>query len=360
MKAHRILIAVLTLSWLSPAFAESFTEQFEKMTDQEKEVFYKQAGKERGEQFVKDYKKIFSAPINFWGKVVDEKGNPIADAEVKFKVMDNLGSYDSPPSPEFKAVSNEKGLFSLTGKKGGELFVAVSKEGYYQVRDKSVGWIAYESWGDDVPPPDYFPTPKNPAIFILKKKGEVATLVRLYHLRYSMPKDGTAVEINLETGKMAAAGQGDIKVEFSSDAPPLAAEMKKLPLHKLPRYGWRWRFSAPGGGFAPWNDRLDFKAPADGYQETVEISMSKDAQQWGTDGKRQSFVKTKSGKYARIEFGLFTSHEGGGFIIEGHYNPAGSRNLESDPGKLIDPKRIVKVGLEKAIEEVKAKASSKP
>ena len=84
--------------------------------------------------------------------------------------------------------------------------------------------------------------------------------------------------------------------------------------------------------------------------------MLKDAQQWRSSDRRELFVKTKSGKYARLEFRLDTFNETSAFHNDGYLNPSGSRNLESDPQELIDPKRIAKVGLEKAIEEVKAKS----
>ena len=67
-------------------------------------------------------------PINFFGKVVDENGQPVADAVVKF-IWNDISTNGS---SESQTVSESSGLFSLRDKRGKCLDVYVSKDEYYR------------------------------------------------------------------------------------------------------------------------------------------------------------------------------------------------------------------------------------
>src|SRR2546426_516510 len=71
-------------------------------------------------------RKAWVTPISFYGKVVDEKGSPVADANVKFVVSD----LSAEGTTEHAAKSDAKGLFTFMGK-GKGVSVYVSKDGYY-------------------------------------------------------------------------------------------------------------------------------------------------------------------------------------------------------------------------------------
>ncbi len=266
--------------------------------------------------------KMYTAPIDFWGKVIDEKGNPISKAKIEYNVADKP-LFDT-SGIKIDGESDEYGKFSLTNEKGSFLQVFVSKDGYYGKTGISTHTLRYGLRGR---PGIKLPTPENPTIFVLRKRGEGAALIRIPYQSHRISKDGTPFEIKLKTGQKAFLGQGDLKVEY------WALSEKDSTKH----FDWRCRISVAGGGVTPWKgqEEFDFKAPSDGYQTFDEISMPKTTECWLNDVTRKYFVKTANNKYASIEFGIIAANEPF-FVIKGYYNPSGSRNLEFDPEKLIN------------------------
>lgn len=318
------------------------------LTDKDREELDKTVGKGRINQFLKGYHKAFSAPINFWGKVVDEKGHEIANAKVMMRPTTGLDNWDESSKIEYLATSDQSGLFSLLGKNGATLFVAVSKNGY-QRTEKSAKTFTFGSADDWVP--TGLPTVEKPAVFVLRKKGEAGILIWLRDLRYPLAKDGKPEEVNLQTGAVSAANEGDLKIEFWSEAPTREEEHQML-LKKvqIPNYNWKCRVTILGGGFAS-RGEFDFEAPEQGYEETLTIAMTKDAGKWRDRQERQLFFKTKGGTYGRMKLNLYAVPEGNIIYVKGYYNPLNSRNLESDSKKLIDSKEVERLGLVKAVEE---------
>ena len=76
------------------------------------------------------FRSFFKTPISFYGKVIDEKGNPIEGADVKFSAHDQTNP--SIQSSHYSCTSDKDGLFSVTGIHGAGLYVEVSKRGYYK------------------------------------------------------------------------------------------------------------------------------------------------------------------------------------------------------------------------------------
>ncbi len=284
----------------------------------------------------KAWEEATSAPIDFWGKVVDENGKPVVTAHVIFKISDNPDSYS--PKQTFETLSDENGLFSLTGKKGGILFVSVGKEGYSLLKEPIQGNFLYFFKGK--PGYNSLPVPENPALYVLRKKGKGAALARM-NLRRNFPTSGKPVEIGFRPHQV------DLKIEYRA----LSEKDEKK------RFDWQCRISTPKGGLAPWKgwQEFDFEAPETGYKSLDEINLSKNAERWTDSATRKFFLKTTDGKYACLEFRVYVGNEPF-FVIEAYYNPSGSRNLEYDPAKEINSQRVSEIGLEKAIEGVQLRA----
>ncbi|HEV2208588.1 MAG TPA: carboxypeptidase-like regulatory domain-containing protein [Verrucomicrobiae bacterium] len=100
-------------------------------------------------------------PIDFYGKAVDEKGEPLSGANVRFGCLVF-------PENHFmtNAVTDAQGLFSLTGVTGAVLNVRVSKEGYEVVPGTNQNSFAYSSPTGA----GFYPDPNNPVTFYLRKK----------------------------------------------------------------------------------------------------------------------------------------------------------------------------------------------
>lgn len=264
----------------------------------------------------------YATPITFYGKVVDEVGNPVPAAKIKLGAADNPagdGSYHY-------QTSDRAGRFELHGARGLGVAVWVSKEGYYTTeaaRGRNFVYGGVRGANDPVNP-----TPDNPAIFVLKKMGEAAPLVYVARKSLKMPKDGTPVEIDLSTGRVAAAGTGHLRVEVWT-------ANQGMDSNKSEPYEWEVRVSVPGGGLVERVGEYTFEAPETGYAPAFETGMQKNAERWRDGFQKEFFAKLGNGQFARFYLRLLTS--GDHFVaLESYLNPTpGSRNLEFDPAKAI-------------------------
>jgi hypothetical protein len=253
-------------------------------------------------------------PIQFYGKVVDEAGNGVSDAEVQISFNDHLGAGNS----KSQAFTDANGLFSASGH-GLGLAVSVSKEGYYHLPQSNGSFGYAKGAGGQTP----HSNPNDPALFVLRKMRNPVSLIHIADKDTKLPKNGAPIELSLTTGKLAPTGQGDIEVEaWIIDGDSNANSNRP--------YDWRCRISVPGGGLIQRTGQFDFEAPETGYQPADEIEMPATlGAAWRSQASRDYFVKLASGQFARVEF---TMTAGGQhfFTITSYLNPTvGDRNLES-------------------------------
>jgi hypothetical protein len=260
----------------------------------------------------------FSARIDFYGKVVDQFGVPVPDVEVIYNastsVMDTGGDNS-------KTRGDGTGNIRIIGLKGANLYVRVSKQGYYHT-SKSLGTFRYGTPTGEYPAP----TKDNPFVFVLQKMGQTEPLIQISSRSYRLLKNGTAVGVDLATGQTSL--QGDIQIE---------AWTNDQAKNDRGRYDWKCRISVPGGGLVEQTEQFAFEAPVDGYRPSDEIVMSQNAERWQPQAEKQYFLKLADGSYARIQFKMIA--QGNHFFrVESYLNPTpGSRNLEYDPAKRIKP-----------------------
>jgi hypothetical protein len=274
--------------------------------------------RETSPEAVKRFMGAYLASISFYGKVVDERGNPIEGAVAKLVAVDRPFS----DGTSYEKTSDAQGLFSITGIHGAGLVVSVTKAGYYRT-DQSTGSVSYGK----LPTSDEraIPKPEAPAIFVLRKMGESVPLVHLESKGVRIVEDGTPVEVDLATGAQNRGGSETVRVEVWSDNPTYGAQGP---------YGWKARVSVPGGGLIERTGEFDFEAPADGYVPTFETSMAQNAERWRNGFERQFFARLSDGHFARFTINLKTG--GLFFTLESFLNPTpGNRNLEFDPQKAV-------------------------
>lgn len=266
----------------------------------------------------KDPKWEWKRPIDFYGKVVDEKDQPVPGAEIEFGWTDLSDDGHS----ERRTTSDGQGLFSLNGVNGKHLGIHITKEGYYTSFQRNRFDFEY---ADPAETHYHKPDPSNPVLFRLVKKREPAELVRR-DKDYGVPKDGTPIQIDIRKGKKIPAGQGDLQIECWTE------DQRKDGMN---RYNWRCRISVPGGGLVQTTKEFDVEAPENGYKPADEILMTTDlGKDWKDNVRKKYFLKLRDGNFARIDFKMFPF--GDHFCsIESYLNPTGSRNLEYDPAKEI-------------------------
>jgi hypothetical protein len=253
-------------------------------------------------------------PIEFYGKVLDENSNAIAGASIRFQWADRTENVAANTST---TESDAGGLFSLHGKLGRSLEVWVSKEGYYASHGGYKG-VLY-SLGNDI----YSPDPQNPVIFNLRKKGAPESLIHiagigLHTMRdFLLAADGKPTEVSLHDGRLAPAGQGDLKVEFQAGP----------PLDNFPsRISWQCQVTIPGGGLVQTDEEFPFLAPENGYQEFDQCNVG--ATNWTETLDKQYYVKLRDGNFGRVKLRVIGVPNRAFFRMESFLNPSGSRNLE--------------------------------
>ncbi|MGA7213266.1 MAG: carboxypeptidase-like regulatory domain-containing protein [Terrimicrobiaceae bacterium] len=276
------------------------------------------------EQNVRD---MANTPIDFFGKVVDEEGNPIEGASTFYIV----GTFSFEGSPTLEGSKTDgAGLFSITEKRGPTLSVWVQHAGYYNT---GTAKQRFEYARKDHAPGKGPPLPprssNDPTVFVLKKKGIAEPLVHHQRIKTKLPMNATPVTINARLGQAGGGGNEVISIAMKSNG-------DRLPLNTFQPFDWSVTIEAPGGGIVERSDALNFEAPVDGYvpQQTINMPASLPKDVWKSDIQRDYFVKFGSGNYGRVRLNI--SGDKGRSIAEVFLNPAsGSRNLEFDSTKAV-------------------------
>ncbi len=261
--------------------------------------------------------KIVSAlatPITFYGRVIDQNGDPVVNATVNYTALDKFDQSGS----KYQSESNANGDFSISGIRGAALNVGVRKDGYYPILDRSNASFAYGIGPDSTRKEQ--PTENDPAVFVLQKKGVSEPLIQAEGGQIDVPRTGEPLTIDLTTGR---PGRGDLQIEtWVGDS-------------SQRRFDWRYRLSVSGGGLAERKGQFDFEAPADNYQTSIDVNMSANSEQWSARPTKEYFAKLPDGRYARFSVKFYAGDRN--FIVfESYLNPRpGSRNLEFDPQKTV-------------------------
>jgi hypothetical protein len=279
------------------------------------------------QQAAKKLASAFSAPISYWGKVVDEKGNPVPDATVAWTANNNPDPYGAGTRGETRTDAD--GLFFIASR-GIGLYVEVWKTGYYQVptqaRAKLGSFGGFDNPAVISNTDSPLGTPDNPAMYALHRKGTAAALIQITERPIHIPKNGSPVAMSLSTGQTAPSDEGGgLNIAcWTND------QVKDADGH----YTWRCQLSVPGGGLIERIDQYAFEAPVHGYKPVVELGPPID--RWSARAEQQYFVKLPNNCYARIDFRIRTAGDHY-FIIESYLNPTpGDRNLEFDPSNAIE------------------------
>ena len=247
----------------------------------------------------------WKAPISFYGRVVDEKDQPVPEAKALITWTDESPKGNS----EREVFSDPQGFFSISGIRGKNLGVHVSKEGYYTSRIQRT-YFEYAGTG-----PIFVPDPRNPFIFRLRKKGEMPPLV-VYELEIPI-KLGEKVRVNLADGNLDPKN-GQLEIELLENVNGKRDEDNK----------WALRLSVVDGGILLSTDEYPFTAPETGYQVSLEVNLeSKKPPTWNGMVGSEFFLRTKDG-YGRIILKMIIGNSF--FRLATFFNPTGSRNLESE------------------------------
>jgi len=301
------------------------------MSDAELEAYGRKAiGAQaaRNAEIERNWKSQLSAPINFFGKVLDENEQPVAATTVDF-IWNDLPSEEETAnftggsftpfaymhSSKSQTTSDTQGLFSLVDKKGKRLSVMVNRVGYYSTGDARLQSFEY---GDRLAG-IFTPDPANPVIFHLRKKGPGVDLVTSQYgvspsLDVEMPRDGTPVQVDVLERK---TGQGALKI--SQTKPPYVNWKQATK--------WAFRMEIPGGGFVETTEEFPFEAPESGYQPAVAFNFQAGDTNWTTNLSKDYYIKFGDPvRFGRLHVETSTMMSGARLTYA--INPDGSRCLE--------------------------------
>jgi len=275
--------------------------------------------------------RVFSSPIEFYGRVVDQNGDPVPYASIGYTVADKFNASGS----NYTGQADADGTFAIIGIRGAGLSVTVRKEGYYLIHNPadrslptSTAAFAYGMGPDSYRRPA--PSKDKPAVFVLHKMGKTVPLVSVGTRYHRFSTDGQPLEVDIEMGRAVPSGKGQIRFERWADQ----------QRNERGRFNWRFRIMIPGGGLVARGGQFEFEAPEEGYQESIEIDMPTSlGDEWrrGVDGSY--FAKLSDGHYARFDISVDGANNNPAFRLTTFLNPTpGNRNLEFDPAKAIKPK----------------------
>jgi len=250
----------------------------------------------------------FSTPIIFYGRIIDQHGEPVANATVD---LTTITSWQGAISARTE-ITDKDGLISVKGMKGINLMVTASKDGYFTDPNVSSVTFGYGISADShrLAPP----SKESPAVLILHKLVEPQQLIIVPSESYAVPDLPEFRRINLLPDSEAAAW---ISVS------------KHIPDKSNEPYDWTYHIHIPGGAIAAQSNRLDFHAP-NMYSPNMTMHRSKDlGTQWDSRATEFYFIRFDNERYGRFRFRFFGGQRDSIAIEEGYINPEpGNRNLE--------------------------------
>jgi hypothetical protein len=292
-----------------------------------------------GERNREGFRPLNHNPIEFYGRALDQFGQPVVGADVVGSVIYNNG-VTSGLTKAF-TTTDTQGHFQFVKLEGQDIGIGISKEGYeYHQKNSSFSYSYFEADHKR-----HIPDPKTPVIFPLWKKQGAEALVH-YEKTWRFPIIRGPIRINLITG------------DIDGKVADLVVSIVRVPLQM--RYGERgfaWNASVDvlGGGLIRAGRRDYYNlAPESGYVPRFEYAQDaqsvRDAQAgkikwtWVDGVSNDFFVSSRNGKnFARVTLRIRPNvdHKEGDnealVAAEVWLNPTGSRNLEFDPLKVVKP-----------------------
>jgi hypothetical protein len=275
----------------------------------------------------------FKTPIELYGKIVDQHGNPVAGATVRLSPVDR--PFGDQSNSAITLLSDARGEFSVKGKQGFAMGVRATKDGYMTLPPlggRTSSAMVY--YGGESEEGKCYSDPATPLVLTLHEIGPVDPIFYVKQKGWKLAMDGTLRAIALDSEK----GHGEHKIEFQ-----FKSDWSKLPKNNEmygKRYDWSLEARIPGGGYLESDSDYKFEAPEKGYQETIKIEFSATMPQgqWKRSEHRRYFVKFSDGSYGRIRFSIDGSSNSTPLDMTSWLNlKPGSRNLSSNDW---DPTRV--------------------
>jgi hypothetical protein len=257
--------------------------------------------------------------IFLYARVIDQFDAPVPGATVSAVIGVNNGTRVG--QDKTSTVTDENGFFTISGYKGKDMGVNVSKSGY--VADSTNSYFVYSLlW----PAARRFtPNPNNPIIIKMWKLQGVEPLVGI-DKQYKLSFTKEPLFFDFIRGTVSDSG-GDLEVVVTRASGSLS---KKNP------GDWSISLVPINGGIIepPYNTSyLTFEAPGDGYLDNYLVQMNRNDPAWFDNIQKEFFLKSRDGQvYSKFSFDFRINNDPNGlmwFQFRGVANTNGSRNWEA-------------------------------
>lgn len=260
----------------------------------------------------------YDVPITFYGRVVDQDGNPVWHARVlgtTTKVKDF--SVDELLEGKVRLVTDSVGEDTgLTGtfRLGGQR---------YRMKGRLLE-IEIEKYGYDSPPKAHFvydperqdvlhrPDPRNPVVFVLHRNEEPydSRSDRVtFNIEGFDPERIYTVDLLENRAYIGVSELGDLVVEAHNEGRGMD-EVTQRPVRGHD-FKWSVALRMPGGGLIDSGEKLNWPMPKEGYQETIGYRSPKAKQELSPDLKRQYFFfRNKEGQRGSFLLGIYPRADG--------------------------------------------------
>ena len=275
---------------------------------------------------IRQYMESQNQPIEFYGQVVDQDGNPLSGARMKgltlhVKVIVPAPWGDKDEITPIEKTTDSAGRFEVNGISGRSLEIdSIQKEGYEAEPIKRIWGVSGGSF-------------ENPIIFKMWSTNIHEQLI-IGDKAFEIVPDGRLYFIDLTTGTISESGTGDLKVWIQYTNQVVQGQL----------YDWSAGIEVINGGllevpqqainsgFWPEPPFAMYSAPQGGYTPSFSLQRQVKGGQSGEIGNRYFYLLLKNGKeYGRMSINLFAPygrlHPG---LIRLSYaiNPSGSRILK--------------------------------
>jgi hypothetical protein len=258
-----------------------------------------------------------NATINFYGRVVDQDGKPLAGAHVGVSV--SVGYLPSPGALGMKdekstQLTDANGNFILTDANGHSLKIESIDVHGYKLSEKVKRSYAY-SWSGDI----FHPDPTNPVVFKMwKMQGPESLVGSVWHGNVSC--DGSLTTFDLLRGKRVKDGN----LQISCVRTPLISP----PPGNGP-FDYKFEIAVVGGGVQPTEDEFTYLAPEKGYAPSFIEAKKPSDPGWRGRLTQAFYFRTEDGHYGTLFVDWYTAQNSPTHLEwTCSINPSGSRNLE--------------------------------
>jgi len=262
-------------------------------------------------------------PIDFYGKLEDQFGNPVAGAEIKGSIR--VISGDRQGTDWLTTTSDPEGLFEFHGR-GQDISTMPSKKGYALASLNGGGNYSLLAPEQERLHPD----PNNPVVVKMWKLQGAEYLLSIdqhYNIHYTTQP----ISFDLLAGSVVPRG-GDIRLTVKRSQGLMSG---RSPLD------WSLQVEAIEGGLmdTEGQERITYVAPKTGYAPSTNFIFSTNPPyKWFGGFDQMFFVRSRNGQvYSKLRFSFNINDDPDGFMsigVRGIANTNSSRNWEADPNTM--------------------------